>query len=206
MSKHIKMAKHSKEVDLYIENAKPFAQIILKHIRKLVHQACREVEESIKWNFPHFSYKGLLCSMAAFSGHCAFGFWKGAIMQDPHHILDKERTHAMGHLGRLTSLEDFPDDTIILDYFKEAMKLNDEGVKLPKKETRVGHLTIPKDFLLALKGGGQAFHHFEKFSNSQKNEYIEWIEEAKRPSTREKRITEALQNICEGKSKNWKYK
>ncbi|MBS0621639.1 MAG: YdeI/OmpD-associated family protein [Verrucomicrobia bacterium] len=199
------MGKHIKEIDIYIESAKPFAQSILKHIRKLVHQACPEVEECIKWNFPHFSYQGLLCSMAAFSEHCAFGFWKGAVISDPHQILDKERTQGMGHLGRLTSLEDFPEEAILFAYFKEAMKLNEEGVKLPKKAPREGHLPLPEDFLLALKGKDQAWNHFEQFSNGRKNEYIEWIEEAKRLSTREKRIGEALQNISEGKGKNWKY-
>ncbi len=67
----------TKKIDEYIAQAKPFAQTILKHLRNLVHQACPDVEETLKWGFPHFSYHGILCSIAAFQEHCAFIFWKG---------------------------------------------------------------------------------------------------------------------------------
>ncbi|HJU26065.1 MAG TPA: DUF1801 domain-containing protein, partial [Rhodanobacteraceae bacterium] len=62
-------------VDAYIGNAVPFARPILEHLRETVHAACPDVEESIKWGCPHFVYRGaILCSMAAFRQHCAFGF------------------------------------------------------------------------------------------------------------------------------------
>jgi hypothetical protein len=47
-------------------------------LRDLVHKACPEVEETMKWSFPHFDYKGMMCSMAAFKQYCAFGFWKAS--------------------------------------------------------------------------------------------------------------------------------
>ena len=70
------MAKKDSRVDACIAKSAPFAQPILKHIRKLVHAGCPEVEETIKWQFPSFMYKGMLCGMAAFKNHCTFGFWK----------------------------------------------------------------------------------------------------------------------------------
>ena len=70
------MAKINKQVDQYIAKSASFAQPILIHLRKMVHQACPEVDEKMKWSFPHFDYKGMMCSMAAFKKHCAFGFWK----------------------------------------------------------------------------------------------------------------------------------
>lgn len=76
------MSTRDPRVDIYIAKAAPFAQPILAHIRKTVHAACPEVTETIKWGFPHFEYKGLLCSMAAFKQHCALTFWKGALVLD----------------------------------------------------------------------------------------------------------------------------
>jgi hypothetical protein len=127
------MVIRDERIDAYIENSKPFAQPILEHIRKLVNEACPDVEETIKWRFPHFNYKGMMCSMASFQGHCAFSFWKGSIMKDPYNVMDKARENSMGCFGRLTDLKDVPSDEILLEYIKEAMKLNEKGIKLPKK-------------------------------------------------------------------------
>ena len=46
---------------------------------------------------------------------------------------------------------------------------------------------------------------FEKFSPSHKNEYIEWIDDAKTESTRIKRLETAIEWMAEGKSRHWKY-
>lgn len=35
-----------------------FAQPILRHLRALVHRACPEVEEAVKWGRPVFLYRG----------------------------------------------------------------------------------------------------------------------------------------------------
>lgn len=76
------MGSRDKRVDAYIENAQPFAQPILRDIRDIVHAACPDVEETIKWSFPHFDYQGIMCSMASFKEHAAFGFWKGSLIKD----------------------------------------------------------------------------------------------------------------------------
>ena len=98
------MATKNPRIDTYIEKAAPFAQPVLKHLRKLVHKTCPEVEETIKWGMPCFEYKGLLCSFASFKEHCTFGFWKAGIMKDAAVLLGKESKSAMGHLGRAVLL------------------------------------------------------------------------------------------------------
>jgi hypothetical protein len=125
------MAGKYSNIDNYINAALPFAQPILKHLRALVHKACPDVEEKIKWSFPHFEYKGPMCHMAAFKQHCAFGFWKAALMTDKT-LIDKAATEeAMGHFGRITSLNDLPSDRKLNAYIKEAMALNEAGIKAP---------------------------------------------------------------------------
>ncbi|WP_316820018.1 DUF1801 domain-containing protein [Pedobacter gandavensis] len=43
-----------------------FAQAILKYFRKLIHEACPDTSEFMKWSFPHFDYKGTVCSIPCF--------------------------------------------------------------------------------------------------------------------------------------------
>jgi uncharacterized protein YdeI (YjbR/CyaY-like superfamily) len=57
----------------------------------------------------------------------------------------------------------------------------------------------------ALKKNKAAAKVFAGFSPSCQREYNEWIAEAKRAETKEKRVTQAVEWIAEGKQRNWKY-
>lgn len=196
----------SVQIDHYILKAQPFAQPILNHLRALIHHACPEVEERLKWSCPHFDYKGgPMANMAAFKQHCAFGFWKAALMKDKVLLENAKEEKAMGHLGRITSLKDLPSDKKIIAWIKEAMKLNDEGMKVPKKIIPKAEIKAPDYFIAALKKNKKAQQAYEAFSASCKREYLEWITEAKTEATKEKRMTQAIEWISEGKKRNWKY-
>jgi uncharacterized protein YdeI (YjbR/CyaY-like superfamily) len=202
------MATKSTKVDLYISKSTDFAKPILIHFRKLVHSACPEVEEKIKWGFPHFDYKGMMCSMAAFKQHCAITFWKAQVMKDKILMANAASESAMGHFGKITSLKDLPSDKKIIGYIKEAMKLNDEGINLPaknKSDSNKKAVKVPNDFSLMLKKNKIAYKAFDNFSLSHKREYVEWITEAKTEATRNKRMTTAIEWLSEGKPRNWKY-
>ena len=117
-------------VDAYIERAAPFARPILRHLRKVVHRGCPNVEETIKWSFPHFDYKGMMCGMAAFKQHCAFGFWKRELIFDT----GKARgTEPMNWSRKIHSLADLPPDKELLSYIRKAAELNESGIKAAKK-------------------------------------------------------------------------
>jgi uncharacterized protein YdeI (YjbR/CyaY-like superfamily) len=195
------MAKQDPRVDAYIAKSADFAKPILTHLRKLVHTAVPDIEEDMKWSFPHFMHHGMVCSMASFKSHCAFGFWKASLV-----LGDNGEAGAMGHFGRITSLADLPPDKKIIGYVKKAARLNEEGVKVPKKPAapRVA-LKVPGYFTAALGKHKQARATFENLSYSQKKEYVEWVTEAKTDATRQKRLETAVAWIAEGKSRNWKY-
>jgi uncharacterized protein YdeI (YjbR/CyaY-like superfamily) len=203
------MPKTDPRIDAYIEKSADFAKPILKHLRKLVHQACPGVEETIKWSFASFDYKGPFCSMAAFKQHAVFGFWKSALLEDPKGILGEPFSKggdAMGNLGRITSLKDLPADKVIIDFIKQAKKLNDEGVKLPARPKKpASELVVPDYFTKALKKNKKAIAQFEKFPPSHKKEYVQWVTEAKTEETRNRRMETAVEWIAEGKGRNWKY-
>src|SRR5271155_741106 len=116
------MGTRDDRVDAYIARSAEFARPILTHLRDVVHAACPEVEETIKWSFPHFLYKGMLCSMAAFKEHCTFGFWKGALVVAGGGGAAEK---AMGQFGRITSLAELPAKKVLTSTIKAAMKLNE---------------------------------------------------------------------------------
>lgn len=194
-------------IDAFIAEKAEFARPILKHLRELVHKACPDVTETIKWGMPNFEYGGgILCGMAAFKAHCSFGFWH----QEMEALLKKEGVYegevAMGSLGRITSLADLPSDKALLRYIKTAAELNLSGKPArprPKGPAKV--LPTPPDLEAALKKNKLAAKTFAEFAPSHRKEYIEWITEAKREETRQKRIATTLEWLAEGKSRNWKY-
>ncbi len=203
------MGKKIKEIDAYISKSADFAKPILKHIRELVHKACPDVEEKMKWSFPHFDYKNeMMCSMAAFKQHAVMGFWKGSIMKDKALLEMARSEEAMGHLGKITTLKDLPSDKKLTAYIKEAMKLNELGIKLPSKPKSAEKkaIEVPDYFKKALAKNKNVLRDFENFSYSCKKEYVEWITEAKTEETRNKRIATAVEWISEGKSRHWQYK
>jgi uncharacterized protein YdeI (YjbR/CyaY-like superfamily) len=201
------MPNPDQRIDDYIDKSAEFAKPILNHLRMLVHKNCPAVVETMKWSFPHFEYNGsILCSMASFKQHCTFGFWLGSKMKDPHGILRPAgERNAMGHFGQIKSLKDLPHDKILAAYFKEAMDLTDKGEKISRAKSETKEMTIPPYFLSEVKKNKTALAHFEKFSPSQKKEYVTWITEAKTEATRQKRMATAIEWLAEGKTRNWKY-
>jgi uncharacterized protein YdeI (YjbR/CyaY-like superfamily) len=190
-------------VDAYIDKAEDFAKPILRHIRKLVHDACPDVIETKKWSFPHFDYKGMMCSMASFKQHCAFGFWKQSLMEEGTF---PEKT-AMGSFGRITSLKDLPNDKTMKALIREAMRLNDEGiaVKRPSVSKEKKEVVVPDILLEQLARNEKAAETFNAFPPSCKKEYVQWITEAKTDATRDKRLATTMEWLSEGKRRNWKY-
>ncbi len=202
------MSKKIKAIDDYITKRADFAKPILNHIRGLVHKTCPDVEEKIKWGMPFFDYKGeMMCHIASFKQHAVMGFWKASLMKDPVLSENAKSETAMGHLGKLTTLKDLPADKRIIGYIKEAMMLNDQGIKLPAKDktTVKKELTVPDYFIKALTKNKKAKQVFENFAYAHQKEYLEWITEAKTEETRNKRMATAIAWITEGKGRNWKY-
>jgi len=176
---------------------------VMIHLRELVHKACPEVTETLKWSMPSFEYKGLLCGFAAFKQHCTFGFWKQSLLETD--AFPKNRT-AMGSFGRITSLKDLPSDKVMVGLIHQAMELNEKGIKVPKKPAAPKkELVVPDVLMKALSKNKAAKTTFENFPYSCKKEYIEWITEAKTEPTRDKRLASTIEWLAEGKRRNWKY-
>ena len=190
-------------VDAYIAKSADFAKPILTRVRDMVHEACPEVQETIKWGSPFFDYKGqMMCAIAAFKQHCALIFWKASLIDGLPPNGDKSR----GSFGRITSMNEMPGKRQFNGYIRAAMALNDAGVtvKRPKAGTKP-EAKVPKELAAALAKSKKAAEVFGKFPPGQRREYCEWISEAKREETKAKRVAQAVVWIAEGKTRNWKY-
>lgn len=195
------MTHRDPRVDAYIDRAAPFAQPILRHIREVVHDACPGVQETIKWGMPHFEHGGILCSMAAFKAHCALTFWNA-----PDVVGKAAVEGAMGEFGRITSLAELPPDHRIRGYVRKARALREAGVTQSRPSRgEKPPLEVPAALLRSLEADPVAARAWAALTPSQKRDYAEWIGEAKREATRERRLAQALEWISQGKPRNWKY-
>jgi uncharacterized protein YdeI (YjbR/CyaY-like superfamily) len=205
----VKNQEFNPKVDAYIAKSQPFAQPILSHIRELAHKACPDVEETIKWSMPFFELGGVVLGhMAAFKQHCAVGFWA----LEMHAILSEDgllSENGMGSLGKVTGLKDLPSDKKLLNYYRQAAGLVASGqrtksiarIKKPPKPAP----EVPVELSAALKKNKAAAKMFAGLSASCQREYVDWIVEAKRPETKQKRVAQSVEWIAEGKQRNWKY-
>jgi uncharacterized protein YdeI (YjbR/CyaY-like superfamily) len=189
-------------VDGYIAASAAFAQPILTELRRRVHVACPDVTEAKKWSSPAFLYGGkILAHMAAFKAHATFGFHHGdAVDADPVKLRS-----AMGNFGKLTTLTDLPDEAQFARLAASAIAAIDLGVKKPRKALPKPQATMPPVLAAALAAHPLAQAAFDAFSPSAQREYMEWIGAAKQDATRDRRLTQALEWIAEGKGRNWKY-
>lgn len=200
-------SNQSGNFDGYAETLPEFAKPVFAHLRALVHRACPEVGEEIKWSYPHFVYKGEnLCIFAAYTKHCSFSFAKDSLMADARLKANAALPAAKRFMGKLTSRADLPPDNELTAWIAEAMSLNERGIKpAPRKSERPKLVEVPPAFAEALEANPAAKAVFDAKPPSFQKEYNIWIGDAKTDATRSKRIEEALAWIAEGKGRFWKY-
>lgn len=200
-------AKTDPRIDGYIERAAPFAQPILRHLRALVHEGCPDATETMKWNFPHFLAHGrILFSVAAFQRHCAAGFWAQEVADRAATAAGVE-AEAMGQLGKITSLDDLPPRRLLLRWVRLGAELAAGGKPGRPRPARARRpeAEVPLDLARELAADSVARAHFESFPPSAREEYLEWLREAKRPETRARRLQQTLEWVAAGRRRNWKH-
>ena len=200
---------HNSAIDSYIANAADFAKPVMAHWRRLIHERCPDVTEVIKWGIPHFEYKNEnLFVFASYKNHCSFSFLKESLMTDPRLKSNKDLKPIQKFLGKVNKPEDLPPDEEFIGMLDEAMQLNEQGVKIERNKPaneKPKVLETPEYLLVALSAKPEAKEVYESKSNSFRKEYIVWITGAKTDETRQKRTSEALEWIAEGKGRFWKH-
>ena len=201
------MSNHNKKVDEYIFKMADFAKPILTHLRQIIFETCPDVEEDIKWGIPHYAYKGdHLVMMAGFKQHCSFSLYKAELMKDKIIQESVKAGKKFGYMDKVKDLSELPNKKVLTAYIKEAMELNSSGISKPKVVKEKVEVVAPKEFIDALEQDKIAFSIYESKSPSFRKNYIIWIADAKTDETRQKRITQSLEWIREGKDRFWQSK
>jgi len=186
-------------IDAFIAKAQPFAQPILSHLRAVIHRACPGVTEAIKWGRPAFENDGrILAVLGAFKAHASLVLWK---MGEP----TGREEEGMGQFGRLTSLDDLPDDAELIRIIQATARARAEPAPPRPKKAPRPQLPVPDELAAALDQAPAAKATFDGFPPSHRRDYCEWIGEAKRPETRAARVAQAIEWLAEGKPRHWKY-
>src|SRR3569623_1650526 len=101
------MPKVDKRIAAQIAKAPDYAKPIAARIREVIHAACPDCEETLKWGQPTFMHGGkILCGFGIFKEHIRLHFWNGDLVgkdADPD---------VWGRLHRLTAVSDLPSKTV----------------------------------------------------------------------------------------------
>ncbi|MEO8069647.1 MAG: DUF1801 domain-containing protein [Flavobacteriales bacterium] len=197
----------TEQINEYIAEQDDWKRRLLVRLRQLIHATDGQVEETWKWDKPHFDHDGLMIGMCAFKEHISIWFHKGALIKDPKKLFEAlDKTEDKGMRAYKLFVGDAVNESAFTDLVKQAVALNEKGTKLADAKPARKTLDVPEELLDVLHRDEQAWQHWEKFSYSNKKEYAEWVTDAKQEETKKRRIAQALEKIREGHGKDDKYK
>lgn len=201
------MAQLNSKVDEYIAKSEDFAKPILEYLRQIIHETCPDGAEDIKWGTPHYSYKGdHLCMIAGFKNHCSFSLYKAEFLKDKEIAESVKAGKKFGYMDKLKSVSELPSKKVLISLLKEAMTINEKGIKKEKPVSDKPKVIETPEYLLeALNANKKAKEVWESKSDSYRKDYLVWIIDAKTDATRQKRIEQSLEWIAEGKGRFWQY-
>ncbi|WP_235298301.1 YdeI/OmpD-associated family protein [Portibacter marinus] len=191
--------KRTKTVDEYIE----------KHAdRKLEIQKLRSIlqelpfEECIKWGMPTYTVKGKnVLGIGSFKHWSCLWFHQGSFLKDEAGVLENAqegKTKGMRQ-WRFANKEAIDPDLVkayAIEAYENQMAGKEVDIAKPASEL------IPLPQLLAshLNKNGKHLNTFESFTVSQKNEFSNYIKEAKREKTKLDRLEKIKNLLEEGKT------
>ncbi|MCL2112836.1 DUF1801 domain-containing protein [Lactococcus protaetiae] len=80
--------KNDSRIDQFIAQLPPYQQNFSRQVRRILHEADSEVEETIKrTNMPYFVLEGNICALKTAKNHLAIFLYDGGIVPDSEHII-----------------------------------------------------------------------------------------------------------------------
>jgi hypothetical protein len=114
-------------VDAYIEALPQWQQEICHRVRDLVHEADREVEETIKRSVqPYFVLQGNVCALLATKTHVNVFLYDGAIVPDPAGIITDGHENKTARQIRLHDVADINEKALV-QMFRDIVANNRAG-------------------------------------------------------------------------------
>ena len=193
------MAKTPEEYISWNEDYRP----LLEKLRSILQSTV--LEEKLKWGIPTYCLKNKnVAGIGAFKSYAGLWFFNGVFLSDPANVLinaQEGKTKGMRQ-WRFESVDEI-DEKLVRSYIEEAIQNQKEGKEVkPEKKP----LLVPDELKEALASDGLLSEVFDSMSLSCKREYAEYIAEAKRPETKQKRLEKIIPMIREKVGLNEKYK
>ena len=183
-------------VELYIEKAD-----LWKDEMTLLRNILLEcsLTETIKWGIPCYMFeeKNIL-AIQAFKTHCDIGFFKGALLKDPKHLLEKagENTQSSRQL-RFTNIDEVhKKKNIIKSFVKEAIRIEKEGIQLVIEEKPGTELI--EELEIEFKKNKKFENAFKKLTPGRQRGYLIYFSGTKNSDTRMNRIEKNISRIMDG--------
>lgn len=183
----------SELVGNYIDLLPEWSKEICKKLREIIISASPHIQEDWKWHHPSYYCNGMVCGIWAFKDHVTLTFFQGALIDDYYSVLSSHPDNLHNRHIKFSDISQI-DEKVIKDYIIQAIQNNTNGLKI--NQTKIKNIEIPYYIKTSLENAG-LLESFNNMSYSHKKEYILWIKEAKKESTREKRIEKMINKLRE---------
>jgi uncharacterized protein YdeI (YjbR/CyaY-like superfamily) len=162
-----------------------------------------DLSEEKKWGKPCFTYqKKNVAIVIPLKEACAFSFFKGALLKDPKHILQKVGEHTQaGRWIKFTSLKEITAvQSTLRNYLSEAIKVEASGKKVALK--KASEYAVPEELQARLDGTPALRAAFDALTPGRRKSYIFHVAGAKQAKTREARVERCVPMILSGRGFN----
>jgi hypothetical protein len=187
----------TKNPDRWIENCPEFARPICAQLREWFVRWEPDLTESIKWNMLCFSGRKLVCGLSGCKRHVGIAFFRGTELPDPAGLFFGGEENTAIQSVRLTS-PDVPKEPL-RRLLRAAVNLDLDPDRPPPRTRQRAPWPVPDFFADALKADPKAAAGFASFAPTYQREYLVWLTTAKREETRQKRLTETLAALRDGR-------
>jgi uncharacterized protein YdeI (YjbR/CyaY-like superfamily) len=190
-------SKTNPNVDAFIANAKNW-QPELKLLRAILLDS--QLTEDFKWSQPCYTLDGKnVIVLGPMKDSCAFAFFKGALLKDPHGVLTRPGQHSQSARWiKFTSTREIVEmKSVLKSYIREAIQIEKSGLKVKLKKT--SDLKLPEEFQLMLDEFPDVKKAFEALTPGRQRAYIYHFSAPKQSKTREARIRKFMPHILKGK-------
>jgi uncharacterized protein YdeI (YjbR/CyaY-like superfamily) len=181
----------------------PYAKKWQKETDKLRQIALDcDLTEELKWGKPCFTFrKKNVAIVIPLKESCAFSFFKGALLKDPKHLLQRIGQMQAGRWIKFTSLGEIAAvRSTLKDYLNEAIELERSGKRVVLKKP--SDYPIPEELQRRLDANAVLRSAFAALTPGRRKSYIFHISSAKQAKTRAARAEKCVPMILTGRGFN----
>ncbi|MBW3568883.1 DUF1801 domain-containing protein [Candidatus Parcubacteria bacterium] len=186
-----------KQINDYIARQTSWQQIILKELRRLIHETDPAVEEKIKWGTPAFDDHGPVAWMFCAKNWVHLSFPQGALLDSSHGLFEEDSSSSKINRTIKIRKNEKINGLLIKKLVEQAVSNNKSGKKIKFTPAAKKEIVLPDDMAAELKAHGLEKDFWSRAYYQQKG-YIGWIESAKLDATRVRRLRKMLEELQEG--------